>query len=110
MTRAPGAERLYRRLLALLPNDFRDRFEPDLADLFRDKYRAARARGIHALPASWIRITIDLAVSAAAEHRRGGGPAAETGGEPTGGLLVGIRPPLRLLGRRHGIVLSDHDE
>jgi putative ABC transport system permease protein len=63
-------ERVYRGLLRLFPRAFRDRFEADLLQLFRDKQRTAAAKGIAANLVFWFRLLIDLGVSAAAEHRR----------------------------------------
>ena len=86
----PRAERVYARLLRLFTPAFRSRFEPDLLDLFRDKHRAAAARGRAALAIFWIRIAADVVTTAA---RR----------ELMTGLLHDIRHSARVIARRPAV-------
>ncbi|HSC29294.1 MAG TPA: ABC transporter permease, partial [Vicinamibacterales bacterium] len=105
MDQQPAAVRFYRRLLRLFPAGFRERFEPDLLDLFRDKHRAAAARGRLSLAAFWIRVVLDAAISAPAERfaRR---PARAAGGVlPMQGLLQDVRYALRVTARRPAMSL-----
>ena len=59
---------VYRLLLHLYPAGFRERFGADLEDLFRDKYRAAAARGGAAVAVFWVRIIRDAVITAIAER------------------------------------------
>ena len=64
MGRLTAAERWYGRLLALYPAGYRQRFEAELRQTFRDLYRE---RPTH--PARfWLGLTTDLVTSAAGEH------------------------------------------
>jgi predicted permease len=92
------AERAYRLLLRLFPAEFRDRFGHDLFDLFRDKHRAASARGRLPLAMFWIRIVPDAVISAAAERLMW--PVRKLRGAPMEGLLQDIRYALRVMARR----------
>jgi putative ABC transport system permease protein len=91
--RLTAGERAYRRLLRLLPRAFRDRFEADLLQLFRDKQRVAAARGFVATLVCWLRLLIDLAISAAAEHRR------QVSRRESGTLLQGLGQDVRFAAR-----------
>lgn len=69
--RPQGAERVYRGLLALYPNDFRRRFGDDMVQLFHDKLRDARSR--HAAGgalATWMALVGDAIANASLEHLR----------------------------------------
>lgn len=66
--RRARAELVYELLLRLYPREFRDRFGLQLLDLFRDKHRAASARGRLALVPFWLRIVADAIVSALSER------------------------------------------
>lgn len=66
-----GHERLYRRLLRLYPAAFRGRFGDEMAQLFGDQLRDARAAGAPAgVARMWLRTLGDLALTAASEHAR----------------------------------------
>ena len=102
-TRVPTSDRAYRGLLRLLPPSFRNRFEADLLQLFRDKQRAAAAKGFAATLVFWMRLLIDLAISAAAEHRR------QISLRARGTLMQGLRQDIRYatrgMRRRPGLSL-----
>jgi predicted permease len=102
-SRVTIGERAYRRLLHLLPRTFRDRFEPDLLQLFRDKRRTAAARGGAAPVVFWLRLLTDLTISAAAEHRRQFSTAGR--GAVMQGLRQDIRFAARGMRRRPGLSL-----
>ena len=102
-SRVSTSERAYRGLLRLLPRAFRDRFEADLLLLFRDKQRAAAARGFTGTLVFWLRLLIDLAISAVAEHRRQ--IAARARGTVIQGLRQDIRYAARGMRRRPGLSL-----
>jgi hypothetical protein len=51
---------LYRLLLRLFPRDFRARFGGDMADVFADRLRTARARGLVAAFGFWARSAADV--------------------------------------------------
>jgi predicted permease len=99
-SRRTNGERFYRRLLVLFPPAFRDRFAADLVELFRDKRRAAAARGRLALAAFWIGIVADVAVSAIAERLRRQPPTTDTRGFSMQGLSQDLRYAIRTIVRR----------
>ncbi len=77
MTDESRSDRAYRRLLALYPRDFHDRFGADMAAVFRDQRRAVTTR--QALLRLWVRAAGGLLRTAALEHldalkKRGAGP------------------------------------
>ena len=88
------AERVYGLLLTLFPAPFRGRFGDDLIELFRDKHRAAAARGPIALAHFWLRIVRDTAISAIAERRR-----PSHGLNERGALMEGLMQDVRYAGR-----------
>ena len=49
------SERSFRRLIGLFPREFRARFGEDMADMFRDQLRDARARSAFGVPFLWTR-------------------------------------------------------
>jgi predicted permease len=105
-TRRTRTELFYRRLLHLFPPVFRERFTSDLVDLFRDKERAAAARGAVALAVFWILIVFDVVISAAAERLRPQPAlAADTRGPLMHGLLPDVRYALRVMTRRPALSL-----
>ena len=61
--------RLYRLLLRIFPRDFRARFGADMADVFADRLRAARTRGLVAVLALWMRTAADAIAHGIAERR-----------------------------------------
>ena len=61
--------RRFRLLLLLFPREFRVRFGADMADVFTDRLRAARARGVIATLALWIRTIADIIPHGLAERR-----------------------------------------
>ena len=70
-----AGERLYRRLLRLLPAAFRAEAEPDLLEVFQAGYRRALTGGRLARGRFWLRMLADVVVTALAErgargHRR----------------------------------------
>lgn len=98
------ADRVYARLLHLFPPAFRQRFGADLLDLFRDKRRAAAARGRAALVHFWLRAVVDLAASAARERRAVRARRATSPKEPLmQSLLQDIRYALRVTARRPAV-------
>ncbi|HSK09770.1 MAG TPA: ABC transporter permease [Vicinamibacterales bacterium] len=100
-TRRTSRERLYRGLLRLFPPAFRERFAPDLVDLFRDKHQAARARGRIAVAIFWFVIVSDVVMSAAVERmRKQPAPPDGTRGPLMEGLLQDVRYACRTMARR----------
>jgi putative ABC transport system permease protein len=105
-TRRTKSELLYRRLLRLFPVAFRDRFAADLVDLFRDKHRAAAARGRLALLVFWILIVADVVISAAAERfRPGRSSPTKSKGSLMEGLLQDVKYATRMIARRPALSL-----
>ena len=72
MTPRPGmAERVYRALLTLYPAAFRQRFGEEMVQLFHDRLRDARAGGVPGgVTWAWLKMLVDLAVTAPSEHLR----------------------------------------
>jgi putative ABC transport system permease protein len=100
-----GAELIYRRLLVLFPAAFRDRFAEDLIDLFRDKRRAAEARGRAALAVFWISILADVVLTAAAERLKRQPATTDAQGFAMQGLAQDVRYAGRIIMRRPGLSL-----
>jgi len=69
--RVPG-ERWYRRLLRAYPAAFRERYEEDMAEFYRDRWREARARGRRGALGAWVRAIGDVALTAPLEHAAAG--------------------------------------
>ena len=64
------SERIYRRLPLAYPKQFRDAYEPHMAQVFRDLYREELWRGRTAgLVRLWVRTGLDLASTVVAERR-----------------------------------------
>jgi hypothetical protein len=64
-----GSQRIYLKLLVLYPRTFRGRYAESMAQLFRDQWREAQARGTRtALSLFWLRILTDLGISSCHEH------------------------------------------
>jgi putative ABC transport system permease protein len=61
--------RLYRLLLRIFPRAFRARFGGDMADVFADRQRTARARGLVAAFGFWARTAADVLAHGVAERR-----------------------------------------
>ncbi len=60
---------IYRLLLKAYPREFREKFGPDMEQVFRDRCREERLqRGGFGLTKFWIRTLFDLSVTAPAEH------------------------------------------
>jgi len=70
MTAPASHERLYRSLLRLYPKPFRTRFGDELVQLSGDLLREARERrgGRGDVTATWLRLLLDVALTAPAEH------------------------------------------
>ena len=70
MTAPASHERLYGALLRLYPTSFRSRFGAELVQLTGDMLRDARAgrEGSSGVAVTWLRILLDIAVTAPAEH------------------------------------------
>ena len=70
MTAPASRERVYRALLRLYPEPFRSRFGEELVQLFGDVLRDARdgRPGAGGVAATWLRILIDVALTAPPEH------------------------------------------
>ena len=60
---------LYRLLLRAFPASFRDRFGRDMADVFVDRLRTARAVGLVAVGSLWARTAVDVVKHGFAERR-----------------------------------------
>ena len=58
----PGSAGVYRCLLRVYPRSFRDEYGPDMVLLFTDQLRHEPA------PRLWLRVAVDLAVTAPARH------------------------------------------
>jgi putative ABC transport system permease protein len=95
------ADRIYALLLVFYPRHFRDRFDLQLFELFRDKHRAAKAAGHRAVIAFWIRIAGDAISTALAEHIRQ--PAFKPEGRLMEGWLHDVRYALRVMTRRPAV-------
>jgi len=70
MTAPASHERVYRALLRLYPKPFRTRFGDELVQLSGDLLREARERrgGRGDVTATWLRLLLDVALTAPAEH------------------------------------------
>jgi len=70
MTAPASHERVYRALLRLYPEPFRTRFGDELVQLSGDLLREARERrgGRGDVAATWLRLLLDVALTAPAEH------------------------------------------
>lgn len=68
MSRPPGDERIYRRLLRVLPEPFRSEAAPDLVDMYRRGRSRAASRGRLPLLAFQSRALADLGVTAMMER------------------------------------------
>lgn len=67
--RGSVTERVYGALLGLYPAAFRERFGGEMLQLLRDQLRDARAPGARAGPLrTWIRVLVDLVLTAISEH------------------------------------------
>jgi len=64
------AERVYRRLLVVLPSSFRIEAEAELLETFRQAHARVTGRGAAARFRFWLHMTADLAVTTAAERAR----------------------------------------
>ena len=66
-----AAERMYRVLLLAHPRSFREAYEREMVQLFRDCYREARERGgALGVPRLWAELLYDLALAATAMRLR----------------------------------------
>jgi putative ABC transport system permease protein len=68
-----SAERVYRRLLVVLPSDFRDEAADELLDTFRQSHARVASRGLAARAGFWCRIVADLVVTSGAERMQKAG-------------------------------------
>jgi hypothetical protein len=69
MTAPASHERVYRALLRLYPKPFRTRFGDELVQLTGDLLRDAReGRGRGGVAETWLRLLLDIALTAPAEH------------------------------------------
>ena len=68
-----SAERVYRRLLIVLPSAFRDEAEAELLDTFRQSHARMADQGVLARLGFWVRTVADLAVTSGAERMQTGG-------------------------------------
>jgi len=65
----PVSERIYRRLLAVYPSDFRYEYGPEMLQVFRDRCREERRRGgVLGILWVWVNMLADLLVTALTEH------------------------------------------
>jgi len=108
---AASAVIVYQLLLRAFPAAFRDRFGRDMAEVFADRLRAARAAGLGAVVALWTRTTIDLIAHGLAERRAD--PARfQSSPHPRGtatimtAFFADLRSALRALLRRPGFTLT----
>jgi hypothetical protein len=58
---APRALTAYRLLLRAFPPRYRQRFGDDMTDVFADRLRDARSRGLAATAGLWARTLVDIA-------------------------------------------------
>jgi putative ABC transport system permease protein len=63
------SERVYQRLLAVLPRTFRAEAEPELLEVFRASHARVRRRSSIVRLTFWWRVAADLVVTSAAERR-----------------------------------------
>ncbi len=104
--------RLYRRLLVVLPRDFRREAEDDMVETFRAAARRAARRGPAGRAAFWVLIAADLAVTAWVERwaaRRGAATHRQEGASRMNALFVWIddtRLALRRLGKTPGWTIA----
>jgi hypothetical protein len=100
----PGAshERVYRALLQLYPEPFRTRFGDELVQLVGDLLRDARdgRPGAGGVLSTWLRILVDVVLTAPAEHQDQGRIARSLDRPPSIALRV-----LGLLGIAGGVLL-----
>jgi putative ABC transport system permease protein len=68
MRRPPIAERFYRLLLRCYPGEFRDEYEQEMLQAFRDRLAQDRRLGIGALMRLWRQVVSDSVFRAPAEH------------------------------------------
>jgi hypothetical protein len=68
MPRPPVAERVYRLLLRCFPGEFRDEYEREMQQAFRDRLDQDRARGAGAVVRLWRQVLADAILLAPAEH------------------------------------------
>ncbi|MGE5836595.1 MAG: hypothetical protein ACM4AI_19130 [Acidobacteriota bacterium] len=87
-----SAERVYRRLLVVLPSDFRDEAADELLDTFRRSHARVASRGLAARAGFWCRIVADLVVTSGAERMQQAGrdPITFSRGAGRGLLLAAI--------------------
>jgi putative ABC transport system permease protein len=96
-------ERVYERLLRLLPASFRAEAAAELVDMYRGGRRRARSHGRLALVAFWFRMTVDLGVTVAMERRESSGVARRRGRNV---VRLDLVPALREMGRRPAAALT----
>jgi putative ABC transport system permease protein len=95
---AERAERRYRKLLRLLPARVRSEGEAELLEVFRDAYTRRRGSRV----GFWMRMLVDLLVTAMAE--RMSGQRAPDGGRRSGvgAVMLDLTVAVRRLGREPG--------
>ncbi len=65
----PASDRFFGILLRLLPEEFRDRFRPEMESLFRDQRKDAMRSGAFAQARFWWETASGLLITAVREHR-----------------------------------------
>ena len=68
MHRAPAGERLYRLLLRFYPGEFRDEYEQEMLQTFRDRLSHDRGLGRFAVLRFWWQVVADSILRAPGEH------------------------------------------
>ncbi|MFL5581905.1 MAG: ADOP family duplicated permease [Gemmatimonadaceae bacterium] len=91
------SERVFGRLIRLFPRDFHERFGGEMAELFRDQLRGARAQGgAPAVAKLWLRTLPAFAAAALHEHRDARRHSPRT---RTDGMLTTLSGDLRFAAR-----------
>jgi hypothetical protein len=91
-----GHDRAYRALLRLYPATFRDDYGEEMARLFGEQLRDARAaRGRHAVAGLWTRAIADVLETAPRHHLRKENRVPEPIPAGTSSAVVSVRTPSR---------------
>jgi putative ABC transport system permease protein len=102
---APRALTVYGLLLRAYPRRYRARFGDDMAEVFADRLRDARRRGVLAVAELWMRTVVDVGRHAAAERR-----VERRGFAPSGGYMSAFvaefSTAVRGMVRRPGFTLA----
>jgi putative ABC transport system permease protein len=86
----PKAERIYRRLMIILPRELRREAEPDLLEVFRDGHARAAARGAGATVRFWFWTIADLFATSLGERLSPAIAVLPDAGTPTRSIVMRI--------------------